>query len=308
MVKRFLVTGGCGFIGSHLVEHLVQLGHSITVVDDLSSGSLTNLKDIIEYIEIVENRVELINYSNLLKFDGVFHLAAQSSVPLSVKNFYDSSSKNLLSTLKIIDLCCKDKIPLVYASSSAVYGNLPMGDEDGKVDLLSPYAADKLNIEIYSSIANELYGLHSYGLRFFNVYGPRQDPKNPYSGVISIFANRILKGQPLIINGGYQTRDFIYVTDVIKGLWSAYEFLLKSPGSSYSNLLSGVSISIDKLADTLMTISGISVEKQYRNLSPDDPEKSLGAVNRMRENLKLRHFVALEDGLHEVLTWMKTVS
>lgn len=308
MPKRFLVTGGCGFIGSHLVEHLIQEGHSVTVVDDLSSGYRSNLADAgpVEYL--IEARVEDVDLSRLAGFDGVFHLAAQASVPLSVKNFYASSSTNILSTLKMIDYCATNQVPLIYASSSAVYGNLPIGDEGGSVDLLTPYSADKLMAELYCNVAFKLYGLRSYGLRFFNVYGPRQDPTNPYSGVISIFADRILKRESITINGGYQTRDFIYVKDVVRGIWKSYNYLLKNSASTYSNLLTGNSISIDELANIIIALTGNNVEKLYKDLPLGDPEKSLGTIDRMREQLKLGEFVELEDGLRQVLSWMKTAS
>ena len=159
------------------------------------------------------------DFTSLDHFDGVFHLAAQASVPLSINNLYESSSNNLLSSLKIIELCAETSTPLVYASSSAVYGNLDIGDDDNLVDLISPYSADKRMLEIYCDMAFKLYNLRSFGLRFFNVYGPRQDPTNPYSGVISIFADKILKGEAITINGGAQTRDFIYVGDVVRGIW-----------------------------------------------------------------------------------------
>jgi UDP-glucose 4-epimerase len=305
MPKKFLVTGGCGFIGSHIVAHLIQAGHLVTVIDDLSSGYRSNLADVGSVDALIEGRVEDVDLFGLAGFDGVFHLAAQASVPLSVKNFYTSSTTNLLSTLKVIDFCATKHIPLVYASSSAVYGNLPIGDEYGSVELLSPYSADKLMTEIYCDVANKMYGLRSYGLRFFNVYGPRQDPTNPYSGVISIFADRILKGKPITINGGHQTRDFIYVNDVVRGLWNSYEYLLENSVSTYSNLLTGNSISIDELANILMSLAGKIVEKRYQKLPPGDPEKSLGTIDRMRDQLKMSQFVKLDDGLRQVLIWMK---
>jgi len=308
MRKKFLVTGGCGFIGSHLVEYLTKEGHSVTVIDDLSSGYRSNLVDAGPLESMIEARVEDVDISKLIGLDAVFHLAAQASVPLSVKNFYASSTTNLLSTLKVIDYCATNRVPLIYASSSAVYGNLRMGDEGSSVELLSPYSADKLMAEIYCDVAYKLYGLRSYGLRFFNVYGPRQDPTNPYSGVISIFADRILKGEPITINGGHQTRDFIYVDDIVRGLWNSYEYLLEKSVSTYSNLLTGNSISIDELANILMSLAGNQVEKRYQKLPPGDPEKSLGTIDRMRDQLRMHEFVELEDGLRQVLTWMKSAS
>lgn len=305
MRKRFLITGGCGFIGSHLAEYLIQNGNLVTVIDDLSSGFRSNLDGASLVETLIERRVEDVDLRSLPRFDCVFHLAAQASVPVSVKCFYSSSTTNILSTLKVIDYCAINQTPLVYASSSAVYGNLPVGEESGGVDLLSPYSADKFFSEIYCEVAYKIYGLRSYGLRFFNVYGPRQDPTNPYSGVISIFADKILKGQPIAINGGYQTRDFIYVSDVVAGMCKSYEYLLRNSVATYSNLLTGKSISINELVDLLTNLTGNHVDKVYMDLPPGDPEKSLGTIDKMRNQLKLYEFVGLDDGLRNVLSWLK---
>ncbi|MGE5466090.1 MAG: NAD-dependent epimerase/dehydratase family protein [Ignavibacteria bacterium] len=305
MPSRILVTGGCGFIGSHLVELLVGKGHVVTVVDDLSTGHRANLAAVTG-CDVVEARVEETDLAELGPFDAVFHLAAQASVPLSIDNFFASSATNLLSTIKAVDYCARADIPMVYASSSAVYGNLPLGDESGGIDLLSPYATDKLVAEIYCDMAGKLYGLRSFGLRFFNVYGPRQDPNSPYSGVISIFLKRLLNKQALIINGGYQTRDFIYVGDVVAGMWSALQYLQANSRPSYSNLLTGQSISIDDLATLLMQLTGTEVERVYRELPKGDPEASLGTTARMQEQLRLTDFVALREGLQRTIEWMAT--
>jgi len=158
---------------------------------------------------------------------------------------------------------------------------------------------------MYCDVAHKLQGLSSFGLRFFNVYGPRQDPSNPYAGVISIFASRILGRNHIIINGGHQTRDFIFVDDVIRGLWSSYKYLTKNPSSVVSNLLTGKSTSIDELADQLMNLTGYNVNKIYQPLPNGDPERSLGSIKLMQDLLKIEKFTRLESGLIEVLAWMK---
>ena len=305
MKKRFIVTGGCGFIGSHLVEFLAKMGNHVTVIDNFSSGFVSNINGLSDDVKIFESSVENFLFDSLDRPDGVFHLAAQASVPYSISNFFESSMINLQSSLKVIDYCSRKDIPLVYASSSAVYGNLPFGEEHSSLDLLTPYATDKFMLEEYCKMANKLYGLRSYGHRFFNVYGPRQDPINPYSGVISIFANKILKGESVTINGGYQTRDFIYVTDVVCGVWKSYEYILKNPVSTYSNLLTGDTITIEKLSDILINLEGIYVKKIYKDLPLGDPERSQGSKIKMQSQLNMSNFVKLEDGLQRVLTWMR---
>lgn len=305
MKKKFMVTGGCGFIGSHLVEFLDGAGHSVIVIDDLSTGFQSNLDGCNNQIEMIVSRVEDFDFRAVGNLDGVFHLAAQASVPYSIDHFYDSSATNVRSTIKVIDYCSRHKVPLVYASSSAVYGNLPLGDEGAEVDILSPYAADKLVAEIYSAMAYKLYSLRSYGLRFFNVYGPRQDPKNPYSGVISIFVDRLLNGLPITINGGYQTRDFIYVNDIVEGLYRSYQYLQENDVAIYSNLLTGHSISIDELAKELASILGVNPDVNYRELPFGDPAVSLGATDRMNHNLKVGPLTTLAVGLKETVDWMR---
>lgn len=307
MKKKFMVTGGCGFIGSHLVEFLDLAGHSVVVVDDLSTGFQSNLDQCGKQIEVIISRVEDFDFGTVGKLDGVFHLAAQASVPYSIDQFYDSSTTNLRSTIKVIDYCSRFKIPFVYASSSAVYGNLPLGDEKSEVDLLSPYAADKLVTEIYSAMAHKLYSLRSYGLRFFNVYGTRQDSASPYSGVITIFVDRLLKGLPISINGGYQTRDFIYVGDIVEGIYRAYEFLEDNCVATVSNVLTGHSITIDELVGYLAEILNVKPHCIYQPLAPGDPIQSMGSVDLMEKNLAIdpSKFTSLAVGLEHTVKWMR---
>lgn len=304
-MKTYLVTGGCGFIGSHLVERLDADNCSTIVIDDLSSGYKENLASCSRRVQCHASKVEECDFDGLGPIDGVFHLAAQASVPYSIDHFYESTSTNLRSTVKVIDYCCRNRVPLVYASSSAVYGNLPLGAEQSGVDLLSPYATDKLVSEIYCSMAHKLYSLRSYGLRFFNVYGPRQDPKNPYSGVISIFVNRMLKNQPIYINGGYQTRDFIYVKDVVEGLLQANRYLQANDVSTYSNLLTGTSVSIDDLSTRLSEILNVIPERIYRELPLGDPEISMGTTERMADQLGVDALTPLSSGLRNTVDWMR---
>ena len=246
---KYLITGGAGFIGSHLVELLIENNHEVVCVDDLSSGYKSNLSSVIQKIDFYEEKIELFDFNKLSDIDAIVHLAAQPSVPFSITNFSDSSSSNLLGAIKVIDHCRLHNIPLVYASSSAIYGNFEFGnDEIENVDLLSPYATDKYAMELYSTTAHKIYQLSSVGLRFFNVYGPRQDPSSPYSGVISIFADKLLKGQNITINGGYQTRDFIYVKDAVNIIYRAIVLASKNSICEASNVLTGKSVTIDKLA------------------------------------------------------------
>ena len=304
MTKRYLVTGGCGFIGSHLCEALVKDSNEVIVIDDLSTGRLDNLDNVRSQIEFIQCRVEDYPLAELNKLAGVFHLAAQASVPVSIDNFFESSKTNLLSSLKLIEYCSKTETPFVYASSSGIYGDIEFGVEKGSHDLLSPYACDKYAMEIYCEMASSLYGLASIGLRFFNVYGPRQDPTNPYSGVISIFTKRILCGTAITINGGHQTRDFVYIDDVVKALTTAIRNIKEKPGCLVSNVLTGNETSIDDLASILMDLIGQKVGVNRRKLAKGDPKISNGDIRTMLSLLGFTASTPLRDGLKSTIDWM----
>ena len=297
---KYLITGGAGFIGSHLVELLIENNHEVVCVDDLSSGYKSNLSSVIQKIDFYEEKIELFDFNKLSDIDAIVHLAAQPSVPFSITNFSDSSSSNLLGAIKVIDHCRLHNIPLVYASSSAIYGNFELGnDEIENVDLLSPYATDKYAMELYSTTAHKIYQLSSVGLRFFNVYGPRQDPSSPYSGVISIFADKLLKGQNITINGGHQTRDFIYVKDVVNIIYSAIILASKNSICEISNVLTGESITIDELAEKMMKIIDVNVEVNYQSLPVGDLAQSNGSSKKMTKlfTVELDKFTKLDKGL-----------
>ena len=304
---KYLVTGGAGFIGSHLVELLIENNHEIVCVDDLSTGYKSNLSSVIKKIDFYEEKIELFDFNKHGDIDAIVHLAAQPSVPLSITNFSDSSSSNLLGAIKVIDYCRLHHIPLVYASSCAVYGNLEFGnDEMENVDLLSPYATDKYAMELYSTTAHKIYQLSSVGLRFFNVYGPRQDPSSPYSGVISIFADKLLKGQNITINGGHQTRDFVYVVDVVNIIYRAIVLASNNSICETSNVLTGESVTIDELAEQMMNIINVKVEANYQSLAIGDPEQSDGSTEKMVKlfTVELNKFTKLDNGLVDTFQYI----
>lgn len=308
---NILITGGAGFIGSHLCEHLNTSGAKVTVIDNLSSGSINNLSTIIDKITFFERSVEDFDFNNLPDLDAVVHLAAQVSVPLSIKNFYESSKTNLLSSIKIIDFCSKRKIPLVYASSSAVYGGLPYGDDEcAKTDLLSPYAADKFCLEIYSKIAFQVSSISSIGLRFFNVYGPRQDPSNLYSGVISIFSKKSLLNEDITINGGSQTRDFVYVKNVVDVIIKSINVAKDNKICDQVNVLTGRSISIDALADQIILATNSSCGKNYVDHLAGDPSESNGSGAKILKvlNMDTTKFIGLKEGLNSTIEHMRSES
>jgi len=304
----FLVTGGAGFIGSHLVEKLITDEFHVICIDDLSTGFINYLPKS-NSLMLINDKIQSSNISELpQKVDGIFHLAAQASVPISIDNFYKSSVNNLLGTLKVWDLAKEHDIPVVFASSSAVYGNLPLGDDQlEKYDILSPYAQDKLTMEDYARMCWKVYKTPSIGLRFFNVYGPRQDPTNPYSGVISIFIDSLMQKKQVTINGGYQTRDFIYVKDIAKVMTQSMEYLFNKKSCEVLNVGTGKSITIDHLLAKLADILKVKPEIIMKELPLGDPEKSEGTYKKLKKilNIDTNQFVKLDQGLISTIEYIR---
>lgn len=301
---NILITGGAGFIGSHVADCLIKNNHNINIIDNLSSGSAKN-------IEHLSNRINFINeslsFSNLRRFkevDCIIHFAAQTSVPYSIENFYKSSFENVQLTLMVLNFCKENSIPIVYASSSAVYGNLPFGDDlSDDINLTSPYAADKYISEIYSKMAFSLWNISSIGLRFFNVYGPRQDGTNPYSGVISIFIENMMKKKPVIVNGGEQTRDFIYVADIAEAVCRSVNLVTSQKVCDVINLLTGKSTSINQLLNNISKLMKIKPEVIFKDLPLGDPLSSNGQILKMQEILQFKDykFTDLNEGLQKLM-------
>ena len=295
---KYLITGSAGFIGSNLVKNLYKK-YELILIDDLSEGSLINLPNVLRK-KLIKKKIQNIEKLNTNKLRGIFHLAAQTSVPLSLKEFYKSTSNNLSSSIRVFELSKKYSAPVVYASSSAVYGNLSLGnDEINKFSILSPYAQDKFVIENYAKMAHEIFSISSVGLRLFNVYGPGQTAKGPYSAVIPIFIYRMLKNLPITINGGFQTRDFIYVEDVVEVMKKSMEKIQKVNICKNFNLGTGRSVKIDLLFNLIKKIIRSNPKLIRKKLEKHDPKKSLGTFKKLNNflNLKKNNFTKIEDGL-----------
>ena len=306
--RKYLITGCAGFIGSNLTKNLHKKCDLI-LVDDLSEGSVKNLPKVLRK-KLIKKRIQDIKNLKTKKIHGIFHLAAQASVPLSLKNFYESSTNNLASSIKVFEISKKYSAPVVYASSSAVYGDLALGnDEVGKFSIFSPYAQDKLTVESYAKLLFKIFKIPSIGLRLFNVYGPGQRSNSPYSSVIPIFIYRMLRKLPLTINGGFQTRDFVYINDVVDVMIKLMNKIQKQKIYKIFNLGTGRSVKIDLLFNLIKKKFKTSPKVVRKKLKKFDAKKSSGTFKKINKflNLKKNYFTKLNEGLDETIDYMKKV-
>ena len=297
---KALVTGGAGFIGSHIVERLLKDGHEVIVLDDFSTGHRSNLSDN-EALAIVEGDISNPDTvkENMAGIDWVFHKAAVASVPKTVNDPVGSSAVNYQGTLHLLEAARNNNVKrFVFASSAALYGDeptLPKIETMCPVTL-SPYAVDKLASEFACGMYTKLYGLETVCLRYFNVYGPRQDPSSPYSGVISIFTDKLKnKETPTIFGDGEQTRDFVFVSDVVEANMKAAT--TETGTGQYYNIATGKKITLNQLLETLCEIYNIEFNVNYENVRKGDIKESYAAVEKANTILKWNPSVELSQGL-----------
>ena len=305
MTDTVLVTGGAGFIGSHLCDALLRAGRRVRVLDDFSSGSRSNLPPDVDVIAgDVADRAAVARA--LGGVNACFHLAAIASVERGVRDWVGTHRVNLTGTIALLDAVRAHPVPVVYASSAAVYGDgqdLPL-DEDAAKRPLSAYGADKYGCELHAAVATRVHGIPTTGLRFFNVYGPRQDPGSPYSGVISIFCDRLLRGEPVDVFGdGLQTRDFIYADDVVQALLRALD-RPAGTGPEVFNVCSGHPVSILDLGREIAGLAGTKLRVQHGPARAGDIRHSIGSPNRARAAFGARKLTPLRDGLAATLAWL----
>ena len=307
-MPSYLVTGGAGFIGSHLTEELVRRGEQVRVVDSLITGHRKNLAHLsgIDFLEgdladlaIAKRAVQGVDY--------VLHQAAIPSVPRSVEDPITSNRANIDSTLNVLVAARDARVKrVVYAGSSSAYGNTPTlpKHEAMPTNPLSPYALQKLVGEQYMQMFTALYGLETVSIRYFNVFGPRQDPSSPYSGVISIFAKALLENKaPTIYGDGEQTRDFTYVANVVDGVLRA----VKAPDAAGQvvNVATGTSISLNRLFASMRELLGSRVDVAYGPLRNGDVKDSLADITRARTLLGYEPLVSFEAGLKKTIDWYR---
>jgi nucleoside-diphosphate-sugar epimerase len=310
-MARYLVTGGAGFIGSHLAEELVRRGHTVRVADNLITGKRSNL-DHVTGVEFLEGDLAELPFAQRA-VDGmeyVLHQAAIPSVPRSVKDPIASHRANVDATVNVLVAARDARITrLVFASSSSSYGNTPTlpKREDMPPNPLSPYALQKVVGEQYLQMFTRLYGLETVSIRYFNVFGPRQDPGSPYSGVISVFATALLeKRSPKIYGDGEQTRDFTYVANVVDGVLRACE--AKEASGEIINAATGGRISLNQLFQTMKTLVGGTVEPTYAEPRAGDVRDSQADISKARRILGYEPTVSFEEGLRRTVEWYRSES
>ena len=305
--KKALVTGGAGFIGSHLVDALLSEECAVTVLDNLSTGRLSNLEHIIDRITFYRGDLrnqEILN--NAAKdCDIIFHQAAVVSVPSTVDDPVDSAMVNEMGTLLVLEAARKNNIKkVVLASSCAVYGDDPdiPKHENMTPNPKSPYAVQKLSGEFYARLYFDLFGLEPVCLRYFNVYGPRQDPSSSYSGVISIFMTKASSNKtPVIYGDGNQYRDFVFVKDVVRfNLLAASED--EAIGKTF-NVGTGTVTRINRLWEMIQRLEGFNIEPEYERARPGDIRESVASIDYAKKTLGFEPEVSFEKGLKETFNW-----
>jgi UDP-glucose 4-epimerase len=302
-MKSILITGGAGFIGSHTADLLLQSGQRVIVYDNLVTGKLTNLDLFHTNIEFVPG--DILDYKKLLtqikRVDAVLHLAALPSVPKSIEDPLHSLQVNTQGFLHVLQALREIEKPvrLVYASSAAIYGSaaaLPCEDNVEALQNapLSPYALEKANNERYADLYARLFGLNTLGLRYFNVYGPRQDPESPYSGVIAKFIERYQKREDIFVFGdGRQSRDFIYVADVAR----ANVLALENNYSGVLNIATGTAETLLNLVQYIEQVGGTKSLLQFANARAGDIHQSYASITKAAEHLDFHAATHLQEGI-----------
>jgi len=304
---RYLVTGGAGFIGSNTVDELVRRGHGVVVLDDLSSGKEDNLAEVRSKITFMKGSIidiEVVQKA-MVQADYVIHLAARTSVPRSVKDPVDTNRINVDGTLNVLVAARDNKVKrVVFAASSSAYGDTPTlpKSEDMQPVPISPYGVSKYVGELYAQTFGRCYGLENVCLRYFNIFGPRQDPDSPYSGVLSRFSTAFLDSTPPVVFGdGEQTRDFTYVDNAVAANILACE--APSASGRTFNVGTGQAVSLNQVLQMLEKASGKTLETRYEPAREGDIRDSLADIRLAKQFLSYQPTVLFEEGLERTYAW-----
>ncbi len=307
---RYLVTGGAGFIGSHTVDELVRRGHDVVVLDDLSSGNAANLAQVKGKIQFLQDSITELDRVReaCCGVEYVLHLAARTSVPRSVLDPLETNRVNVDGTLNVLAAARDAKVKrVVFACSSSVYGEIPTlpKREDMTLAPISPYGASKLAGEIYGQIFQRAYGMEFVSLRYFNVFGPRQDPGSPYSGVLSLFNAAMLNGtSPTVYGDGEQSRDFTYVANVVEANLLACE--ARQAKGMVINIGTGARYTLNQTLALLEKITGRQAKAKYAPPREGDIRDSQADIARAQEVLGYNPRVGFEEGLRRTWEWFRS--
>jgi UDP-N-acetylglucosamine/UDP-N-acetyl-alpha-D-glucosaminouronate 4-epimerase len=306
---NYLVTGGAGFIGSHIVRRLVEKGESVRIIDDFSTGKRENLFDVLERVDLIEGDIR--NYRAAREavdgVDVVLHQAALPSVPRSIKDPIATNEVNVTGTLNILQSARDARVQkVVIASSSSVYGDTPQLPKHERLvpNPLSPYAVSKLSGESYCRVFAQLYGLQTVALRYFNVFGPRQDPNSQYSAVIPKFISAMLKGQrPVIFGDGEQSRDFTYIDNVVTGniLAATMDF----QGGLAMNCASHGRTTLNQLVGLINEIIGKDLKPVYGDPRPGDIKHSFADIELFSKHTGYTPIVGMREGLKRTVDFYR---
>jgi nucleoside-diphosphate-sugar epimerase len=309
---RYLVTGGAGFIGSNTVDELVRRGHSVVVLDDLSAGKEENLAEVRSKITFMKGSITDIEavQKAMHQAEFVIHLAARTSVPRSVKDPVETNKVNVDGTLNILVAARDNKVKrVVFAASSAAYGETPTlpKTESMQPQPISPYGVTKYVGELYAYAFGRCYDLENVSLRYFNIFGPRQDPNSPYSGVLSKFCTAFLEEtQPVVYGDGEHTRDFTYVDNAVQANLLACE--APSASGRVFNVGTGSRVSLNQTLQLLQRISGKQLEAKYEPPRDGDIRDSQADIQSAREFLGYEPAVMFEEGLERTFEWYRAQS
>ncbi|AMP19961.1 hypothetical protein AZF37_01075 [endosymbiont 'TC1' of Trimyema compressum] len=308
-MSRVLITGGAGFIGSNLTEYLINHNEEVVIIDNFTTGKKENIEAFRDKITVYEGDIkdEALVEKSLQGVDAVVHLAAIPSVIESVNNPRKVSDNNIMGTVALFDIIAKKSNvkKIVQASSSAIYGDIkemPIVETAG-YNPLSPYAIDKVVQELFANFYSETYGIDIISLRFFNAFGPKQDPKSVYAGVIPIFISKLVNNEsPVIFGDGLALRDFIFVGDIAQGIYKS--LLSKNKGHRVYNLGTGAGTTINKLTETLMGLMGKKMPLIHKEKRAGEVDKSVSNIDRATTEIGFKSQFTLKEGLVRLLDFM----
>jgi UDP-glucose 4-epimerase len=302
---NFIVTGGAGFIGSHLVEHLLKLGHSVKVIDNFLTGKKANIQPFVKDIELFE--IDIRDFDKVLKAtkgsDVILHHAALASVPASVADPIFANEVNITGTLNVLESAKRNNVKrVVFAASSAAYGDDPESPkhEVMRPQPLSPYAVGKITGEYYCKLYSELYGLATVAFRYFNVFGSRQDPNSQYAAVIPKFITAMIEGKsPTIFGDGFQTRDFVHIDNVVEA--NLLAATLTGNISGLYNCACGEAVTLNDVVRLINEILGTNIEPIYAEARAGDIKYSLASIGLIKEKLHFEPKLNFKEGLKQTI-------